>query len=75
MQIPEMTRIKAAKRPQSEWPKASTVGGPMVQVGNNLILFVLIENPISKSVMFFFLSLHSAIMIYQDLLDAETFRF
>ena len=45
----------------------------MVQVGNNLILFVLIENPISKSVMFFFLSLHSAIMLYQDLLHAGTF--
>ena len=37
-----------AKRPQSEWPKASTVRGPMVQVGKNPIFFVLIDNPISK---------------------------
>ena len=35
-----------AKRPQSEWPKASTVRGPMVQVRNNPIFFVLIDNPI-----------------------------
>jgi len=63
-----------AKRPQSEWPKAYTVGGPVVQVGNNPIFFVLIDNPISQSEDVFFLSLHSAIMIYQDLLHAETFR-
>ena len=29
-----------AKGPQSKWPRASTVSGPMVQVGNNLMLFV-----------------------------------
>jgi len=54
MQIPEMTRIKTAKGPQSEWPKASTVGGPVVQVGNKPVLFVLIENLISKSEDVFF---------------------
>ena len=50
-----------AKRPQSEWPKASTVRGPMVQVRNKPVLFVLIDNPISQSVMFFFFSLPIAI--------------
>ena len=50
-----------AKGPQSEWPKASTAWGPMVQAGNNPVLFVLIGNPISQSVMFFFLSLPVAI--------------
>ena len=45
----------------AEWLKASTVGGPVVHVGNKPILFVLIDNPISQSVMFFFLSLPIAI--------------
>jgi len=49
-----------AKRPQSEWPNASTVRVPMVQVGNKPLL-VLIDNPISQSVMFFFLSLPIAV--------------
>ena len=35
-----------AKRPQSEWPNASAIRVPMVQVGNNPIFFVLIDNPI-----------------------------
>ena len=54
MQITEITAIKAAKRPQSEWPKASTNGGPVVQVGNTPVLFVLIGNPISQSKDVFF---------------------
>ena len=83
MQITEMTPIMLPRRPQSEWPKASTVGGPVVQVRNKPVLFVLIDNPISQSVMFFFLSLPIAITngstwsfsIYQNLLHAGTFRF
>ena len=67
----------------AEWLKASTVGGPVAQVGNKPILFVLIDNPISQSVMFFFLSLPIAIAngstwffsIHQNQLHAETFRF
>ena len=82
MQITEMTRIKAAKRPQREWPKASTVGGPVVQVGNTPVLSVLIGNPISQSVMFFLPQpsychherQYLVFSIRQNQLHAETFR-